>query len=56
MESMAEGSRFQVKSDKLYEWVRDLKERNCGIEAVGFQTHIDISYTDAVVFLKIGHA
>ena len=46
VESMAEGS-FKIKSDKLFNWVVDLRNRDCGVEAVGFQTHIDIGYSDA---------
>ena len=42
----AMAGKYKTKSDKVYEIVKTLKENNCGIDGVGFQNHIDISYTD----------
>ena len=42
----AMAGKYKTKSDKVYEMVKTLKENNCGIDGVGFQNHIDISYTD----------
>lgn len=45
-ESMAEGSNFQGKSDAVYDLMEDLASRGCGVDGVGFQTHLDIGYSD----------
>lgn len=37
---------YKTKSDKVYSLVKTLKENDCGIDGVGFQNHIDISFTD----------
>lgn len=37
---------FTVKSDKVLELMTDMVDRDCGVDAVGFQTHIDLSYSD----------
>lgn len=39
--------RYKSKSDKVFKLVKDLKDRNCGIDGVGFQSHVDINYDDA---------
>lgn len=44
-ESMT-NSRMKAKSDGVYNLVKDLKERDCGITGVGFQTHISVGTTD----------
>jgi endo-1,4-beta-xylanase len=40
----AESGVWQAKSDRVYTMVKDLVDRDCGIDGVGFQTHIDITY------------
>jgi len=35
---------WKAKSDRVYSLVKDLVDRDCGIDGVGFQTHIDITY------------
>jgi endo-1,4-beta-xylanase len=37
----------QSKSDRVYKLVKDLHDRKCGIDGVGFQTHIDITIPDS---------
>ena len=37
---------FKIKSDKFFNFVKDLKDRNCGVEGVGFQSHFDLGYSD----------
>ena len=36
----------QPKSDVVYNYVKDLKERDCGITGVGMQLHIKVSVDD----------
>lgn len=38
---------YKMKSDKVYNLVKDLVDRNCGIDGVGFQLHVDITYNQA---------
>lgn len=38
--------RYKMKSDKVYNFVKDLKDRGCGVDGVGFQSHVDINYAD----------
>lgn len=37
---------FSQKSENVYQMVKDLKERDCQVDGVGFQLHIDLTYTD----------
>jgi GH35 family endo-1,4-beta-xylanase len=37
---------FAGKSDAVYDLMEDLVTRDCGIDGVGFQTHLDIGYSD----------
>lgn len=37
---------FATKSDKVYTLMQELVENDCGVDGVGFQTHIDIGYSD----------
>lgn len=37
---------YKKKSDKVYNMVKRLKERNCGITGVGFQLHVDLGFDD----------
>ena len=37
---------FASKSDKVYELVESLVNLGCGIDGVGFQNHLDITFTD----------
>jgi len=37
---------FATKSDKVYTLMADLVENDCGVDGVGFQTHIDIGFSD----------
>lgn len=37
---------FKLKSDRVFNYIKDLKQRGCPIDGVGFQTHIDIEYAD----------
>jgi GH35 family endo-1,4-beta-xylanase len=41
-ESMVGG--FKNKSDKVYQLMHWMVDNECGVEGVGFQTHIDINY------------
>lgn len=36
---------YKDKSDKVFNLVKDLKDRGCPIDGVGFQSHVDITYT-----------
>lgn len=36
----------QRKADKIFNFVKDLKQRGCGIDGVGFQLHEDLTYDD----------
>lgn len=38
--------RYKRKSNKVYNLIKDLKQRGCPIDGVGFQSHIDINYDD----------
>ena len=45
-ESAAEDSAFYTKSQNTYHLMNYLVENDCGIDGVGYQTHIDIGYSD----------
>jgi len=45
-ESAAEGSEFYTKSANTYHLMKHLVDNDCGIDGVGYQTHIDIGYSD----------
>lgn len=34
------------KSDKVYNMLKDLKNRNCGVQGVGFQMHINVDFNN----------
>jgi endo-1,4-beta-xylanase len=36
------------KSNKVYNLIKDLKQRDCGITGVGFQLHVQVDTTDSV--------
>ena len=38
-----------IKSDRVFQLVSDLKARDCGIDAVGFQMHENINYSDRLI-------
>lgn len=38
--------KYKRKSDKVFQFVKDLKDRGCGIDGVGFQGHVDIDYEE----------
>lgn len=35
---------YKIKSDKVYNLIKNLTARGCPIDGVGFQNHIDINY------------
>lgn len=37
---------YASKHDRVFDLVKELKERGCGIDGVGFQSHVDINYAD----------
>lgn len=37
---------YKTKSDRVFELVKTLKTNGCGIDGVGFQSHIDIEYAE----------
>lgn len=45
-ESAAEDSAFYTKSQNTYHLMKYLVDNDCGIDGVGYQTHIDIGYSD----------
>ena len=36
---------YQNKSDKVFKLVKQLKDDGCGVDGVGFQSHIDLGYS-----------
>jgi len=38
--------RYEAKSNSVFKLVKDLKDRNCGVDGVGFQSHVDLNYAD----------
>jgi len=36
----------KVKSDKVFNYIKELKARGCPIDGVGFQSHFDLSFGD----------
>ena len=46
-ESMTHHRSYQRnKSNGVYKFIKDLKDRNCPIDAVGFQSHLSLEWTD----------
>ena len=43
---------WEVKSNAIYDLVKDLKDRNCGIDGIGFQLHEDIDFDSRVANVK----
>jgi len=41
-----QNSRYDIKSDQVFELVSNLTAENCGIDGVGFQSHFDINISD----------
>ena len=39
--------KYQRKSDETYELIRWLRDNNCGIDGVGFESHVDINFGTA---------
>lgn len=37
---------YSIKSNKVYNYVKNLTEQGCPIHGVGFQSHYDLSYAD----------
>jgi endo-1,4-beta-xylanase len=38
--------RYALKSDRVFNFVKNLTEAGCPVDGVGFQSHIDIGYDD----------
>lgn len=36
----------KIKSNNVYNYIKKLKQRGCPIDGVGFQSHVDLTYTD----------
>ena len=45
-ESIAENSAFRVKSNSMFDYVKDLVERDCGVDGVGLEASLDIGFSD----------
>ena len=37
---------YEDKSNKVFYLMKDLRDNNCGVDGVGFQSHVDLSYED----------